>query len=156
VSAEATFKCGDKVRFRGRAQTSTEPMVIKKIIGRDHYLDWDARPWLAANLISDAEWHEIHDDRPIYVKLGLPQVERNVPIPKDARSERPPTGRRTKPPSKWPAFLQNLKSGDSFVLAWPEAGTIRVHARKLGIKLKWKIEKPFSQEGMTTERFWRV
>jgi hypothetical protein len=73
------FKVGDKVRFANRVQNSVEPMIVKKVDGKDIYVDWDHRPWLEGNLILDSEWSPTIER--LALENALPQVEKGIPAP---------------------------------------------------------------------------
>lgn len=136
---------GDKVRFRMRTQPSPQPMVVAEVIGKDHVTLDDGKVWPTSALVLDIYW-----------KGNLPQIEKGVPIPPINRTDRRKTGQRTRPESKWPDFIRSLEVGDSFVLKYPEAATVKAHARTLGIKLHWVVQKERGPWGRCVERFWRI
>jgi hypothetical protein len=144
------FKVGDKVRFANRAQISTEPMTVEKIDGERAYVNYQW--WLEGNLILDSEWG------PTIEKLAkenaVPEIEKGVLIPEGLRDMRHRPHSK-KPPSKWIAFLKSLKVGDSFVIEYPEANTMKMHAREMNISLVWHGLPVKGPNGMAQERVWR-
>jgi hypothetical protein len=160
MSAVRKFKVGDLVRFANRAQNSPGPMRINRIVdgkiyvGSEFFKDDDGLAWCAGNFILDSEWKDMHDERPLYQKLGLPLVERGYPMP-PARPKRKYTP-RAKRISKWIGFLKDLKHGDSFLLGFPDVTTMKHYAAKLGITLRWKLEPETREDGKPKWRYWRA
>jgi hypothetical protein len=148
------FKVGDLVRFAHRAQPSEGPMRIDRIDGKDIYLGFefgggnDGLKWGEGNLILDSEWG------PTIEKLAkenaVPKIEKGIPPPPAK-----PDQRRDRKPSKWVAFLKSLEVGDSFLIEYPEASTMKMHAREMGIKLTWRYEGK-GPNSMAQERVWRI
>lgn len=84
--------------------------------------------------------------------IELPIIEKGIPLPVKKPK---PDQRRERKPSPWPAFLQALEVGDSFLIEYPAANTVKAHARSLGIKLVWRREGK-GPRGMAQERVWRA
>jgi hypothetical protein len=124
-------------------------MVVKKIDGDFIYVDWDHRPWREGNLILDSEWG------PTIEKLAkenaMPVIEKDIPMPPIKPDQR----RDGRPPSKWVEFLESLEVGDSFLVEYPAANTVKANARVLGIKLTWRYEGK-GENNMAQERIWRA
>lgn len=128
-------------------------MVIKKIEGDQIYVDWDHRPWLEGNFILNSEWGPTIEAAA--KENAVPKIEKGVKIPPGLRDMRHrPLSK--KPPSKWIAFLKSLKPGDSFVIEYPAANTVKMHAREMGISLVWQGLNEKGPEGMAQERVWRL
>lgn len=149
------FKVGDLVRFANRTQNSDEPMRINRIVGDKIYVgskyfrDDDGLAWGEGNLILDSEWGPTIEKK----KKEIPVVEKGIPAPK--RQVR--NGRGERPPSIWPEFLKSLEVGDSFVVGYPAASTVKVHIRSMRLPFVWQIlEGERTEKGMAKERFWRV
>jgi hypothetical protein len=129
-------------------------MRINRIVDGKIYVGWehgggdDGLPWCEGNLILDSEWG------PTLEKLAkenaVPVIEKGVPMPPIK-----PDQRRERGPSKWVAFLKSLEVGDSFLVEYPPANTVKAHARELGIKLVWRYEGK-GPENMAQERIWRA
>lgn len=126
----------------------------KIYVGSEFFKDDDGLAWCDANFILDSEWKDKHDRRPLYQKLGLPLVERGYPMPKERPKRK--YKRRPKRISKWVGFLKDLKRGDSFVLGYPEAGTMKIYAAKLGIKILWNLESEPCKGERPKWRYWRA
>jgi hypothetical protein len=145
------FKIGDKVRFTNKVQCSSEPMVVKAVLGDQVWLDSPSSSWWHRNsLILDSEWGPTKEK--LAKENALPLIEKGIPAPAYAKK---PDLRQKRPPSKWPAFLKSLKPGDSFLVEYPAATSVKAHARALKIPLIWRTEGK-GPEGMAQERFWRV
>jgi hypothetical protein len=127
-------------------------MVISKIEGENIYVDWDHRPWIESSFILDSEWGPTIEAAA--KEAAVPKIEKGVPFPPGLRDmrHRPLSNR---PPSKWVAFLKSLKRGDSFVIEYPEANTMKAHARVIGISLVWQGLKENGPNNMAQERVWR-
>lgn len=82
--------------------------------------------------------------------VTLPTIEKGVPMP-----AKKPDQRRERRSSPWPAFLQALEVGDSFLVEYPAASTVKAHARSLGIKLVWRYDGK-GPNNMAQERIWRA
>jgi hypothetical protein len=124
----------------------------KIYVGSEFFKDDDGLPWCEGNFILDSEWG------PTIEKLAkenaVPAIEKGVPIPPGLRDMRHrPLSK--KPPSKWIAFLKSLKPGDSFVIEYPEANTMKMHAREMGVSLVWQGLNEKGPNNMAQERVWR-
>lgn len=145
----SVFSNGDKVRYRNRAQPNPWPQTVVSVDGDMVLLD-EGKTWHRSNLILDSEWT---GNPPLY----LPVIEKGIPPPPVPKYDRRRKEHNSRSPSKWVTFLRGLEIGDSFVLEYPEANTLRVHARMLGINLRWKVTEPRNgPNGGCQERFWRV
>jgi hypothetical protein len=129
-------------------------MRVNRIEGDNIYLGYehgggdDGLAWREGNLILDSEWG------PTIEKLAkenaMPVIEKGIPMPPIK-----PDQRRERDPSKWVAFLESLKVGDSFLIEYPAANTVKANARALGIKLTWRYEGK-GENNMAQERIWRA
>lgn len=153
------FKVGDKVRFAHRAQNSPGPMRIDRIDGKDIYLGHefgggnDGLKWSEGCLILDSEWGPTIEA--LAKENAVPQIEKGIAIPPGLRDMRHrPLSK--KPPSKWIAFLKSLQVGDSFVIEYPEANTMKVHAREMNVSLVWQGLNEKGPNNMAQERVWRL
>jgi hypothetical protein len=124
-------------------------MVIKKIDGDQIYVDWDHRPWLESNFILNSEWPPTAEAL-LALENALPKIDKGIPMP-----PRKPDQRRERKPSKWMKFLKSLKVGDSFLVEYPTANTVKIYARRMKIKLTWRYEGK-GPNGMAQERVWRL
>lgn len=149
------FKVGDLVRFANRVQDSDEPMRINRIVGDKIYVgskyfrDDDGAAWSEGNFVLDSEWGPTIEKK----KKEIPVIEEGIPAPK--RMVR--NGRAERPPSIWPEFLRSLKIGQSFVVGYPAANTVKAHIRSIRLPFVWETVKgEKTEEGMAKERFWRI
>jgi hypothetical protein len=144
------FKVGDKVRFVARTQTQPWPMTVLRIDGSYVYLDNVASvssgPWHEGNLMLDSEWK---------ADYTVPVIERGIPMPPISHPRPRQAKRKDRAPSKWIAFLQSLKVGDSFLVEYPEVRALKAHARRLSINLTWR-RSGNGPNGLAQERLWRV
>jgi hypothetical protein len=143
------------VRFANRVQNSPGPMRINRIIGDKIYVgsqffrDDDGLAWSEGNFVLDSEWGPTVEKK----KKEIPVIEKGIPAPK--RQVR--NGRGERPPSIWPEFLKRLEVGDSFVVGYPAASTVKVHIRSMRLPFVWQVlEGERTEKGMAKERFWRV
>ncbi len=145
----SAFEVGDQVRYRNRAQPNPWPMQVTKVVGDLVTLN-DFKTWHSSSLMLDSEWTG-------HPPLNLPVIEKGIPPPPVPKLDRRRKEHNNRSPSKWVTFLRGLEIGDSFLLEYPEANTLRVHARMLGINLRWKVTEPRNgPNGGCQERFWRV
>ncbi len=96
----------------------------------------------------DSEWGPTKEK--LAKENAVPKIEKGIPPPPPK-----PDQRRERGPSKWVAFLKSLEVGDSFLIEYPPANTVKMHAREMGIKLTWRYEGKGPND-MAQERIWRI
>lgn len=136
---------GDAVRFDVKGYSGIFEVKGFSEDGQ-HVLLTNGKTWPRAVLVLASEWKD--------KSQALPVIEKGIPVP-DPKPDKRLGVNRGRLTSKWPGFLRSLEPGDSFVLSYPDASTLKAHARTLGIELRWvPVDKGLG--AMFKERFWRV
>lgn len=85
------------------------------------------------------------------MKMQMPTVEKGIPIPTHIRKDE-----RNRSRSQWPAFLESLQPGDSFVVSYPQCYNATAVARWMKIPIV-KMDLPRERtDRMAKARIWRI